>query len=203
MRSRYAKLRWARRVAVLDQSESLAEDCQAQVHWRPLKKGYILFFGPVGRPADPVGDSFLNFFDGFGDFRPQILIRICSFCYSRLPGATVLSNDENFIDFRRFEFFMKKWKMNYEKHIFWRFGQFGGFHPTPEVKLCLYTKFEVHRRELEKIESLKTAPGPRQVAMRQVLDAAPFIAPFRNFWACRPLRRPSFYELWVEFLFIF
>ena len=29
-------------------------------------------------------------------------------------------------------------------------GQFGGFHRIPEVEICLYTKFQVHRRELKK-----------------------------------------------------
>ena len=28
-------------------------------------------------------------------------------------------------------------------------GLFGGVHPTPEIKIYLYTKFEVNRRELE------------------------------------------------------
>ena len=47
---------------------------------------------------------------------------------------------------------------NHEKLIFFEvLEQFRGFHPTPEVKICLYTKFEVHRRELEKIEILKIA----------------------------------------------
>ena len=55
------------------------------------------------------------------------------------------------------------------------FGQFGGVHPTPEVKICLYTKFEVNRRELEnisKIENLERgsvegeypSPAPKGVA---------------------------------------
>ena len=35
------------------------------------------------------------------------------------------------------------------------FGQFGGVHPTPEVKICLYTKFEVNRRELENISKIE------------------------------------------------
>ena len=49
---------------------------------------------------------------------------------------------------------------NHTKIIFFEdFGQFGGVHPTPEVKICLYTKFEVNRRELEnisKIENMET-----------------------------------------------
>ena len=44
----------------------------------------------------------------------------------------------------------------HEKVIFFEdFGQFGGVHPTPEVKICLYTKFEVNRRELENIPKLE------------------------------------------------
>ena len=62
------------------------------------------------------------------------------------------SNDEHFIDFEPFEDFMKKRKHeNHEKLIFFDdFGQFGSVHSTPEVKICLYTKFEVNRREVEK-----------------------------------------------------
>ena len=38
---------------------------------------------------------------------------------------------------------------NHKKVIFFEdFGQFGGVHPTPEVKICLYTKFEVNRSKL-------------------------------------------------------
>ena len=41
---------------------------------------------------------------------------------------------------------------NHEKLIFFEdFGQFGRAHPTPEVKICLYTKFEANQRELEKL----------------------------------------------------
>ena len=69
--------------------------------------------------------------------------------------------------------------MKHENHkkvrFFGDFGQFGGVHPTPEVKICLYTKFEVNRRELEnisKIENLERgsvegeypSPTPKGVA---------------------------------------
>ena len=65
---------------------------------------------------------------------------------------------------------------NHKKVIYFEdFGQFGGVHPTPEVKICLYTKFEVNRRELEnisKIENLERgsvegeypSPTPKGVA---------------------------------------
>ena len=47
---------------------------------------------------------------------------------------------------------------NHEKIIFFEdFGQFGGAHPTPEVKIRPYTMSEVHRRKLfffRKIENL-------------------------------------------------
>ena len=35
------------------------------------------------------------------------------------------------------------------------FGQFGGVHATPEVKICLHTKFEVNRRELERNSTIE------------------------------------------------
>ena len=67
--------------------------------------------GLSAAPPTQLGDSFLIFLGGFGDFGAQILIRNCSLCYSLLRGATVLLNDENFIDFERFEVFMKKNKI--------------------------------------------------------------------------------------------
>ena len=45
---------------------------------------------------------------------------------------------------------------NHEKIIFFEdLGQFGGFHRIPEVKICLYTKFQVHRRELFVFENFE------------------------------------------------
>ena len=39
---------------------------------------------------------------------------------------------------------------NHEKLMFLNvFGQYGGFNLTPEVKIHVYTKFEINRRELE------------------------------------------------------
>ena len=44
--------------------------------------------------------------------------------------------------------------MKNEKHekiiVFDDFGQFGSAHPTPDVKIRLYTKFEVNQRDSEK-----------------------------------------------------
>ena len=75
-----------------------------------------------------------------------------------------------FVQRSKFHWFWKVWSFceklkneNHEKNIFLKdFGQFGGAHPTPEVKMRLYTKFEVHRRELEhfwKAENLDFLPG--------------------------------------------
>ena len=51
---------------------------------------------------------------------------------------------------------------NHKKVIYFEdFGQFGGVHPTPEVKICLHTKFELNRRELENISKLKIWRGGR------------------------------------------
>ena len=44
---------------------------------------------------------------------------------------------------------------NHEMIILEDLGQFGGFHRIPEVKTCLCTKFQVNRREANKIQTFQ------------------------------------------------
>ena len=66
----------------------------------------MYFRGLSAVPPTQLGDSFWDFFDGLGDCRQNFISRIRGFRCHLSPGATVLSNDDNFIDFGGFEVFV-------------------------------------------------------------------------------------------------
>ena len=76
------------------------------------------FLGLTAAPPTQFEDSFFKFSVRFEEFPAQILIRICLFCYFLSPRPTVLSDDENFIDFEGFEVCLDLVKMKIIKKTY-------------------------------------------------------------------------------------